>query len=258
MRAVSRRSSVLVPALGVLVAVASGCTTFSDNDAVARVGDVELNEDDLADQAVELGIALPDQPLTADQARNTLNEWIRLEVLGGDDFTAESFEAIDDAAIVGSYLTGFDASGVTCVSVLGTDTVADAEAAADRLRAGEAFTDVFADANTNPGLDTTQGVIGCIRLADIDPSQLDLPDFAAVRSLDADTDVAVAELTDLDGDPVGALTFRRRAFDELTDADAEIVRSVIAPRLVIADLDVHVDPRYGTFDRESAIVVPLG
>ena len=44
-----RRRAVRLSALALAAAAATGCATFSDNDAVARVGDVEMTSDELAD-----------------------------------------------------------------------------------------------------------------------------------------------------------------------------------------------------------------
>ena len=52
------RRAVVVPIL-LLAGAATGCSTFSDNDAAARVGEFELSQDALGDLLIA---ATPDDP----------------------------------------------------------------------------------------------------------------------------------------------------------------------------------------------------
>jgi hypothetical protein len=76
-----RLLTILLP----LAAVAAGCTTFSDNDAAARVDDTELTTEVLE----ELVVLIPDpqsgapgEPEDANAVRNALTFWIQTQVLG--------------------------------------------------------------------------------------------------------------------------------------------------------------------------------
>jgi hypothetical protein len=44
----------------------------------------------------------------------------------------------------------------------------------------------------------------------------------------------------------------------LNPQDVEAVMAVIPPGDRVADADIFVDPRFGTYDRELGRVVPLG
>ena len=49
-----------------------------------------------------------------------------------------------------------------------------------------------------------------------------------------------------------------RTFDELSPADADAVTGALDTAAQLADADVFVSPRYGTFDATTGQVVPLG
>jgi parvulin-like peptidyl-prolyl cis-trans isomerase-like protein len=83
---VSRRL-IVVPIL-LLAGAATGCSTFSDNDAAARVGDFEISQDQLGDLLVGAtpttlpGSGSADDPgPSAETARNLLNIWILTRIL---------------------------------------------------------------------------------------------------------------------------------------------------------------------------------
>jgi hypothetical protein len=102
---VSRRA-VVVPFL-LLAGAATGCSTFSDNDAAARVGDFELSQDELGDLlAGATPTTLPDtDPAddpgpSAETARTLLSIWIltrSLEIDLAAQGQTISAEAIADA-----------------------------------------------------------------------------------------------------------------------------------------------------------------
>ena len=62
-----RRSPIALLAIAAATLTA-GCTTFSDSDAAARVGDVEYTHDELVTELEELG-ATEEQLVVADVAR---------------------------------------------------------------------------------------------------------------------------------------------------------------------------------------------
>ena len=58
--------------------VASGCSTFTDNDVVAKVGDAELTSDGLRDIAGDL------DELPASEARSAISAFLVTELLTAD------------------------------------------------------------------------------------------------------------------------------------------------------------------------------
>lgn len=229
---------------GVLLAIAvagvtSGCTTFSDNDAVARVDDVELSSDELQER---LPAFVEGQAVPADDARDAINGWI-LEQVGGDPSA--------------SYDMGLEASGSVCVDVM---VVVDEAAAADAVAAivdQASFDAVFVEQNIDPSLVTDGGNLGCFGVADL-PFGQGNPFVDALPTLNADDQVTSVSLTDQTGVAIGFAVARFQSFDELSADDQEFVRTnaPVDPERVAA-ADIVIDPRYGTFDPQFG-AVPLG
>jgi parvulin-like peptidyl-prolyl isomerase len=99
------RRAVVVPIL-LLAGAATGCTTFSDNDAAARVDEFELSQAELDELMIAATPgAEPDEQieLSGDTARGLLNTWILTKVLEvdlatqGESVTADAFAAAADA-----------------------------------------------------------------------------------------------------------------------------------------------------------------
>lgn len=98
MRTVNRRLlTILFPF--VAASLAAGCSTFSDNDAAARVNDVELSNDALVEIAnflSEGSTQLATGPGDADEARNVLGIWVQAQALAAlrasDDVTLTETE----------------------------------------------------------------------------------------------------------------------------------------------------------------------
>lgn len=113
------RRAAIVPIL-LLAGAATGCATFSDNDAAARVGDFELSQNELADlltaatpTTTTVPGAAPGQAVAPDAntARELLNTWIITRILEVDlaaDGTSVSPQAIADAT---SELASLDPQG---------------------------------------------------------------------------------------------------------------------------------------------------
>jgi PPIC-type PPIASE domain len=96
---VIRRLPAVLLALA-LAAVVAGCTTFSDNDAAARVDDVELTDAQLE----ELVGIYPDpetgavgEVTSGDAVRSAMTFWVQAQVFG--QAIADAGVEIDDAAI---------------------------------------------------------------------------------------------------------------------------------------------------------------
>ncbi|HWM22763.1 MAG TPA: peptidylprolyl isomerase [Ilumatobacteraceae bacterium] len=86
------RRAVVIPVV-LLAGAVTGCATFSDNDAAARVGDFELSQDELGDLVIGATPTTTTQPGTpavdesgasADTARNVLNIWILTKIVEAD------------------------------------------------------------------------------------------------------------------------------------------------------------------------------
>lgn len=255
--------TVLLPLAA--AALTAGCTTFSDADAVARVGDTELS-------IAELDELLDGQQIPA-EARNDLNVvrpvisgWIEATAIENGLFSPDIIGAIPDEQLLALYRDGIDVAGVTCVRLIVTSSVEAgdtdaAEAAADRLRAGDDFADVFDEVNTDADLAAVNGEAGCFDINQFAELSEPSAEIAALFTLDAANPVAVTESSNIDGSPAGLVLVYREATDlppeELTQI-IELIRQTSGVGLVVDNLDIHVASRYGTFDANSASVVPLG
>lgn len=220
-------------------AVVSGCTTFSDNDAVARVDDEELSAEALSER---LGEPVEGLPADGDAARDAINGWI-LEQVGGS------------AADV--YALGVESSGTVCVQVLLVDTEEAAATAESELVGGANFETVFADYNVDPSLTLDTANLGCIAAAELPVGQGN----AFVDSLPlltGDDPVVTAALADENGGIIGYSVARLTPFDLLSTDDVAIIEAnqPIDPARVAA-ADIYIDPRYGSFDPQFG-AVPLG
>lgn len=240
MRAVLRRSLTVLLAVG-LTAVAAGCTTFSDNDAVARVGDAELTRDAFETQLTDLGVSDTDV-LSADAVRSEITTWI-LEQL--------ATLPVDEDALAADYDAGVATSGALCLAAIVVQDEATATDVAAELDGGADFADQFAANNVDQQLATTNGALPCLTAADIEGAD-GVPFIDVAVGLDAAERYGTAPLVDDAGTEVAWVVLGFRPFAELTSDDI----TLISTGRVTAD--VHVDPRYGTFDAATTQVVPLG
>lgn len=236
-----RLLTIAVPLI--LAAAVSGCTTFSDNDAVARVGDAELGQDEFEERLAAVGITT-DQTVPLDPARAELTRWI-------------AGQLVDTEAIAEQYDAGPDAGGSICLSAIVTETEADAEAASADLESGADFATVFGETNIDPTLVADTGALPCITSADLE-SAAGTPLIDTAATLSAETPIGTTALLDDLGEPVAWAVLSFRTFDELPPADAEFVTSSVDVSAAAVDADIHVDPRYGTFDVVLGQVIALG
>lgn len=244
-RHVSRRSKMpllAVPLVLALSAVTAGCATFTDKDNVARVGDVELSRADFETQLTDLG-APTDEPLEGEPVRGVITTWIQEQLAG---------LPVDADALRGTYEQGAATSGVLCVSAIVVADQATAEAVADDITGGTPFADAFAASNIDDQIAATGGALPCA--PSDDEANAGVPFLVAAADLTPDDDVATAPLLDQVGQEVAWVVVRFRPFDELGDDDVAAMNATQAA----ADIDIHVDPRYGTYDRVNAQVVALG
>ncbi len=241
-----RRSPIALLALAVatLTALTTSCTTFSDSDAAARVGDVEFTHDELVAQLEELGVP-PEQLAQADIARGQVSAWVAERVV----------EAQDPVLAAEIYADGLFASGSICLDVIATDSQAAADDAVAALESGTTFADAFAAANTDPSLAESLGRIGCLPLAELDLEGGN-PLVDSITDINADNPYAIALLP---GDAVNPDLFvvsRFVPFDELGPDETPVVTGSVVSAEALG-LDIYIDPRIGTYDDLSGSVVPL-
>ena len=239
-----RRSPIVLLALAVAT-LAGGCTTFSDGDAAARVGDVEYTHDDLVAELEELG-ATPEQLVQAEITRSQVSAWVAERVT----------EAQDPSLASEVYADGLFASGSTCLEVIAVDSQAAAADAIAALEAGTVFTDVFAAANTLPSLAETAGRIGCLPLAQLDIGGGD-PFVDSFSNINADDPHAIALIPGDDANPDLYVVSRFIPYDELGPDETAVVTGAELSADALG-LDIYVDPRIGTYDNASGTVIPLG
>jgi hypothetical protein len=248
-RRVNRRLS-LVLSVAAVAALTAGCSTFSDSSNVARVGDATLTDDDFQAQLTELG-APSDQLLPADAVRAEIATWIQEQVAADDSAGVDA----DEAAAL--YDAGIESSGTICISGIVVETEDTANRVADELVAGADFAELLAAENLDPSLGDAGGDIGCIT-SDQLAEAVDVEFVQVAAGLSADDPVGVSPLFDTEGTEFAWVVLAFRTFAELTPADADTVTAAIDSAARLANADVYVDPRYGTFDAATGQVVALG
>lgn len=242
-RKVLRRSLTMLLPLSIAV-VATGCTTFSDSDAVARVGEVELTRDEFDATLAELGVT-GDDVVPLDPVRAEITRWINEQLVAD----------IDVAAL---YDAGAPSSGVACVSAIVVEDQATADDALSELDGGADFVEVFSANNVDQSLVATDGDIPCLSPEDIVNNAASTPFVAVAATMSPDEPHAVAPLLDTTGEEFAWVVLSFRSFDDLAETEVEQLAGVIDVSAAAADTDIHVDARYGTFDPETGTVVGLG
>lgn len=249
MRRVNRRLP-LVLSVAAIAALGAGCSTFSDSANVARVGDVTLSSDDFQTQLTEAG-APDDQLLPAEAVRAQITTWIQEQVAASDA------TGIDPDTAAALYDAGIETGGSVCVSGIVVETEDTAERVAQELADGADFAELLAAENLDPSLGDVGGDVGCITQDQI--TEAGDVEFVVVASgLNADEPIATAPLFDTVGNEFAWVVLAFRPFAELTPADADTVVAALDAAARLADADVYVDPRYGTFDAATGQVVALG
>jgi hypothetical protein len=241
-RQVLRRSLTILLPLTIALA-ATGCTTFSDNDAVARVDDVELTRDEFDERLTELGVS-GDDVVPLDPVRDEIGTWINEQLVAD----------IDVGAL---YDQGAEVSGTACLSAIVVEEEATAEAALAQLTDGAAFADVFAENNLDQSLEPTTGAIPCLGPQDI-ADNAGTPFVTTAATMGPDTPYATAPLLDTAGGVFGWVVLSFRSFDELDATEVDGLAGLVDVSGAAGDADVYVDPRFGTFDRDTGTVVGLG
>jgi hypothetical protein len=245
-RRVQRRSLTVLPAVVVAVglsAVASGCGTVSDRDVVARVDDVSLSREEFADQLVELG-ATSANIVPGDPARAELTRWIQSQL-------------VDEAAAAEVYDAGTMESNALCIDAIVVADEATAEQVAAALDGGADFGQEFTANNIDTGLAATEGEVQCI-VGEQLVAAGSAPFVQVAANLTAADPLGTAPIIDPQGTELAWVVMQFRTFADLSPEDVDVVVGVIPAGDRAADADIFVDPRFGTYDRTLARVVPLG
>jgi len=248
-RRVNRRV-LLALSVTAVAALATGCTTFSDSSNVARVDDATLTNDDFQAQLVELG-APADQLLPAEAIRAQITTWIQEQVTADDTAGVSADEAAE------RYDAGLESSGTICINGIVVEQQDSAAAVADELANGADFAELLETENLDPSLGDAGGDVGCITSDQIAEAG-DVEFVQAAASLSADNPIDIAPLFDQQGNQFAWVVLEFRTFDELSPTDIDTVTAGIDSAARLANADVYVDPRYGTFDATTGQVVPLG
>ncbi len=248
MRRVNRRLA-LVLSVTAFATLTSACSTFSDSNDVARVGEATLTDEAFEAQLTALG-APTDQPVSADGARAEITAWIQ-EQLASEAAQLETDE------VAARYDAGFATSGTACASGIVVEDEATATSIYERLLSGSEFAEEFAAENLDTNLDASAGDLGCVT-PEIVANGQDNPSVVTVAELSADDRLGVTPVLDATGSEAAWLVLRFQSFTELSDESLDVVTSTISAIAQYADADIFVDPRYGTFDTASGQVVGLG
>lgn len=255
MRRVNRRvQSILLPLA--LASTAVGCTTFTDDDIIARVGDTELT-DEIVTERAEAGGLPAGEAIDVSITRQIIGSWVNETALDEGFVDAGAPTAFTESQVASRYDQGLSAAGITCPAFLVTETVDGAEAAVTSLRSGDAFADVFAARNIDESLDPTVGLIGCPTLGAV-LSAGDAPEASVLLELSAGDRYGIAEILGPDGQLSVAVVIDFRPFDETDAASLPLADATVRSVLALDDIDIKVNPRYGYFDPVTGAVLPLG
>jgi len=230
-------------ALAAVAVVSTSCSTFSDSDSVARVGDVSLSQDEFEDTLRGFEVD-PSDALDAELVRSqVLTPWIQEQIAA---------QPIDESAARASYDAGYETSGALCLAVIVVEDEVTADEVAADIDEGRPFEESFAESNIDESQAATGGILECVSQEVIE-ANAEQPFIEASVILDADDPVGTAPLFGADGAEVGWVVVHFRSFDDLADEDIAIVAAAQG-----TSADVYVDPRYGTFDSTTSQVVGLG
>jgi len=265
------RQALIAATSGLAAFALSGCATFTDNAAAARVGDTELSHDEIVD-------ILADTPGGTGDAASVrgvtslfvANELVKAELDGlgveyvvadvaeapaGDSLRAEfsvvvetwqglPVESLADDEVAAFYSAG--TSGVVCTAHVLTDTEAEAEAVLAELESGRPFAEVAGEVSTDPSSGVNGGRLGCQALDEFESSFV--PEFVAgARGLE------IGEISGPVESTFGFHVITKVGFDELGAQDVLQLRV----RQFDERYDIYIDPTIGTWT-ETADIIPLG
>ena len=226
-----------------LAAVATGCGTFSDNNAIARVNDTELSQDEFEQQLSDLGVTDQDV-VPLEPARAEITRWIQSAL-------------VDEDQIAALYDAGPTTSGVACIKAIVVEDSAAADETVAELAGGTSFDAVFDAANIDPSIAADLGTLPCIPREGLDTSE-EVPLIDATLRLSASELVASAPLVDETGTTLAYAVIVFRPYEDLGFEEIDVVAASVDVSSQFADADIYVDPRYGTFDAATGLVIALG
>jgi hypothetical protein len=277
--------AVAVASLGSL----SACTTFSDDNVVARVDDAELTNDDFAEivrsvEGEEATFAPINDDTRNDDATDIIRNWIVDQIVRDDleangievpepstELTSAAIEAnfteaaglwqqqpaptISDEDVRAQYERGPVASSMICPAYIIVESAELADDIAAQLADGSV---TFAEAAAANSIDqATAGTGGAIPC---DDTRNFFNQFQAVPELvDAVFETEIGEVTEpLNVGEVYVL-FRLRPWEELEPGELDPILTSVPTRFdfLSREYDVYVDPRFGSFDGSLGLV-PLG
>ena len=274
-----RRSPLRLAVAAAATTVAlSGCATFNDTDVAARVEGVELTEAQLAslvrettgDDAVRAPLDAANQAITA----FVLDESLRadLDRLGASAPRPDNDE-LTTASLQESFTIAFGAwqatppqtfsedewsrfysrgpveSGVTCTAHILVETEAEAFTVLDELDSGVPFAQVAAVRSIDPGSKDSGGVLPCASTGDFANSYI--PEYVE-PALAAEIGVPVGPAQSQYGYHIILV----RPFESIDSAELEalLTNPTVRFELASTDLDIYINPRYGSFEGARGIV----
>jgi hypothetical protein len=232
--AVKRSFPALIAAAGLAL---SGCATFTDADLAARVGDAELDHDELESRLAQLSESSGDR-VVGENVRAVVSNWVALELARA-------------AGVVELYAAGPAESGVLCMSAVSVADAAAAEAAVAELRAGADWSQFVTSTDPTAVLDGRQACLPTSGLGELSEQ---------LTGMTVDEPYGAVTLPD----GVGAVVLKMQQVSEVNGFELLQAYQTIDPDLVdeivasAAEADVYVDPTLGSFDPERFGVAPLG
>jgi hypothetical protein len=215
----------------------TACATFTESDLAARVGDAELDYDEFEDRLAQVSESSSGR-VVGENGRAVVSNWVALELAR-------------PVGLIDLYSAGPTESGVLCVSVVTVADTATADVAVADLRGGADWAAFVTDTDPLATLDGRQPCLPTSELGEfadqLSGMTVDNP-YAALTFPEASGSVVLQmqQVSDVNG-------FELLQVYQTVDPDLveEIVGSV-------ADADVYIDPKLGSFDPERFGVAPLG
>ena len=244
MSPVIQRRRVRLALLALAATAAAGCTTFSDNDAVARVGDQELSTDEFESLTEQLlAVQQLDAPADGERvdgelARSAVTNWLAVRLA-------------EQAGVLDRYANGTDDLGIACLFVITTPDVTSAQAVADELAGGADWFELSDRSVAEFGGIPGGGRINC---QPVDTFGAEIA--AQLATIGDDNPVIV-----VDGQPAAVVRVQQpdelfgiEFLSALQGTDPDLVSDII----IAGDTaDVYIDPRIGEFDSLRLAVDPV-
>jgi hypothetical protein len=261
---VNRRRPVVVAIACALVALPS-CATFNRNDIAAEVGGRSLTA-----KAIEALAAAGDQPASADQLRDQLTKWIRVNVLEASTGTPAPVTAPTAADLDARYTQALAAIGsgqaqtnyeagvngpLICLRAITVDSLDDANEVLTTLQSGTSFADAAHQFSTDTIIAAAGGIVtGPDNSECLDPSGVNPAVVAALQ----DTPVGQPIAADLE---TFFAVLMLRPYNELLPESQSLIASTSVSQDQLDEIvdaaHIYVDPRYGRWDPDSGSVVTL-